>query len=200
MVNADRHWHHSHTRHLSKLIRPYLRPGSAVPTEQERTHCHETLQSLNDFWLSSSSSDKKENVGIARSRWDNTTRSSCGCTTADLLAYEEVVQLPMTGIMTGIMTDLEHQYPIAGAWMARMRTIDHHDAVLALGTLPDQDLTQHEDLTKLLGHATKTGLKTIHAAQDSSTGSNSYEKLVVLPVISVVVVVLRKRFGTIVVA
>jgi glutathione S-transferase len=170
MVDVYMHWHHSHTRHLSKFIRPYLRPGSAVPTEQERIHCHKTLQSLNDFWLSSSSSDKKENVWIA-SRWDNTSRSSF--TIADLLAYEEVVQLPMTGIMT----DLEHQYPTVGAWMARMRTLDHHDAVhaavLALGTLPAQDLTQHENLTKLLGNAAKTGLKAIHAAQDTYIGSNS---------------------------
>lgn len=156
MVDAYMHWHHSHTRHLSKLIRPFLRPEYPEPTVQDQERAHEIFTSIHDFWLGDAE-------WIAARHTQHPTM-----TIADILAYEEMVQLTMTGLIT----EMDEDYPAIFDWMERMGQVKHHDAIHAciaeLGTLE-----KGKDVSKLLGVATKVGLKAIQDAQDSYGSSSS---------------------------
>jgi glutathione S-transferase len=179
MIDAYLHWHHAHTRrNMSKQLMPYVRPGLAqFPNVTGKTsklaerHLHETLTSLNDFWLSRGDATNN-NAWIASSSSTSSTTTPT-CTIADLLAYEELVPLTMTGLLPGLVSSSSYNddvnndndtgsmpvlppdeqrsyYPAVAAWMDRMRTLPYHDAIhasiTALGTLtpPSFDATNSE--------------------------------------------------------
>jgi glutathione S-transferase len=175
MIDAYLHWHHAHTRrNMSKQLMPYVRPGLAqFPNATGKTsklaerHIHETLTSLNDFWLANGDATNN-NAWIASSSSSTSSTTTPTCTIADLLAYEELVPLTMTGLLPGLVSSSNHNnnddidndtnsmpvlppdeqrsyYPAVAAWMDRMRTLPYHDAIhasiAALGTLTPPDMT-----------------------------------------------------------
>ena len=82
---------------------------------------------------------------------------------ADILAYEEIAQATLTGVVTG----LEKDYPNLEAWCNRMKSKDFyqeaHQSLTTLGSLTDQ--SNDTPMMKRLGAATKEGMKAIQEAQ-----------------------------------
>lgn len=84
---------------------------------------------------------------------------------ADLLAYEEVVQM-----LPAYLNLLTFEPPPAvAAWVERMQTLPHHDeAHAALAALGDLTMPSDKPMDKRLGAATKAGMQAIAKAQPGS--------------------------------
>jgi len=144
-IDSYLHWHHTHTRRLAALTRPYLRPDlQATPSEQDEEAAHQVLTSLDRDWL----------------RHDEYMASE-HCSIADILAYEEIAQATLTGVLS-----LTNDYPNLEAWCRRQEAKDHYDAahrsLQTLGSLTDSNETP---MMKRLGAATKEGIKAIQEVQ-----------------------------------
>ncbi|CAB9519717.1 glutathione Stransferase [Seminavis robusta] len=172
-IDSYMHWHHTGTRKLSSFIFPYLRPAEATQVidqdQQLQAKMAATLKSLENGWFA-----------------DMTTEKECflaGGTDpsiADLLAYEEIVQLPMLGLLP--QSQLQAEYPKIAAWTERMARLPFHDPVhIAMTELGDVTDTNNEiPLMKRLGAANKAALQALAEAQtnfpteqDSEATTNS---------------------------
>jgi glutathione S-transferase len=154
-IDSYMHWHHGGTRQLAKLARPYLRPELKTHvTDRDRETCAAVLESLDGAWLQGD---------------DDYIVSSETPTIADILAYEEITQVTMTGALEGI-----DNYPNIISWMNRMSQLPYHKeihtALEVLGNLPEPSDTP---MANRLGAATKAGVAAIMEAQESYLSSKS---------------------------
>jgi glutathione S-transferase len=153
LIDSYMHWHHGGTRQLAKLARPYLRPELKTHvTDQDRENAAAVLESLDRAWLQGD---------------DEYIASSKEPTIADILAYEEITQVTMTGALEGI-----NDYPNLILWMKRMSCLPYHEEIhislKVLGNLPEPSDTP---MQKRLGAATKAGVAAIMEAQESMQAS-----------------------------
>lgn len=151
-VNAFMHWHHNGTRVLAGLFQPIVRSdlGLPTPTETVKRMARATaaLQTLDTFWLR----DAQFIGGLDAP------------SIADLLAYEEVVQLlPGYG---NLMPDATSLFPTVSKWVTRMQGLPMHDAAHAsLASMGDLQAHSDVPMPTRLSAATKAGLKAVAAAQ-----------------------------------
>ena len=163
-IDSYMHWHHTGTRKLSSLVFPYLRPGedgsaSSVSLKDIEAKVTQTLEMLEEGWFASLGTDEddSENRFIAGG-----TQHSI----ADLLAYEEICQLYMLGLVPSDV--LQANYPKIHAWTKRMVQLPYHEqvhvAMVELG-----DVTAHSDvpLAKRLGTANKAAFQALVEAQSN---------------------------------
>jgi glutathione S-transferase len=147
-IDSYLHWHHSGTRSLAAVAAQFLRPDLADDPvmEKGRAAAGKTLDRLSQVWLS-------ESPFIAGSPTPSI---------ADLLAYEEVMQL-LPGAFNLLDAPLE---PKLNAWVERMQGLPLHDEVhascFALGDLRRPNDTP---MAKRLGAATKIGIEALAKAQ-----------------------------------
>jgi len=158
-IDSYMHWHHTGTRTLARLAFPYFRPESNLPvnTDKDRARTFQMLETLETGWFSSLNHDNDDDWFLA---------GGTSPSIADLLAYEEVVQLPMLGLIPDDI--LQQKYPKIGAWTHRMRQLPYHNEVhVALATLGDVTKTIDDDqpVSKRLGAATKAGLQALAQVQ-----------------------------------
>lgn len=158
LIDTYMNWHHTGTRSLAALIRPFLRPELNLPvTKEEREKATKVLESLENGWLQGE---------------DDYIATSDAPTIADLLAYEELVQ----GIMLGTLPqETLDEYPNIQQWVHRMSKLPFHDEVhTALSVLGNVVEPSETPLPKRLGAATKAGMAALKQAQESySTTSTS---------------------------
>lgn len=159
-IDAYLHWHHTNTRRIAALTMPYTRPElnqSATTSQQEEAQerAAAVLSQLDRAWLGR---DGDGNSYLALpDRY----------TIADVLAYEEIAQAALTGVV-----DIsESDYPNLAAWCRRLEQRDFyqeaHQALRSLGSLTSNDDTAPPPMMKRLGAATKDGMKAIQEAQAS---------------------------------
>ena len=162
-IDSYMHWHHTGTRALSAYMFPYLREVQKDATyfEKERARTLQTLQTLEEGWfatLTSRAGDAEDDLFLAGGDHHSI---------ADMLAYEEVVQLTELGLLQEDM--LSQDFPKVSAWMGRMKQLPYHEeAHRALVTLGDVTVASTEDdspMSRRLGAATKAGLKALAEAQ-----------------------------------
>ena len=166
LVDAYLHWHHHNTRLLRVCIGPYLRPD--IPLQGERSQrqwerVRSVLQALNDFWL--------------QHGWIGSDH----VTIADLVAYEEVVQLTITGLINdsrivGFDGVWNVVFPNVHSWVERMERLPFHDVVHAcLRALGPLNPERVPEMRQVVVAASKAGLKAMRRAQESY--SRNYSKL-----------------------
>jgi glutathione S-transferase len=149
LIDSYMHWHHEGTRAaMTQLTVPFLRPDLPLSvTNQSRQSVGRTLSKLDQAWL-------KDTLFLTSNE-----RPSI----ADLLAYEEIAQATMTGILEELTPD---NYPRLYDWVSRMQELpfhtEAHAALKALGSLAEES---EVPLAKRLGIATKAGLKALEDAQ-----------------------------------
>lgn len=149
-VDSYLHWHHTGTRALATLAATHLRPDMKLTvTEADRRDILQKLTVLNDAWLVEDYIAGKD-VSIA-----------------DFMAYEEIAQLYMTGLLEELP-----EYPNVHKWVHRMEQLPFHkEAHVALTTLGNLAEPNEVTLTKRLGAATKAGIEALKQAQESFTVS-----------------------------
>ena len=145
-INGFMSWHHSGTRSLAMVLKPHIRPDLGVMDETQKAAveaaAHSTLETLGRVFLADSPF----------------LAGSTSASFADLLAYEEVIQLPASKLLA--IEDATVQ-----AWMEKMEQLPYHDEVHAsLTTLGDLKSPNETPMQKRLGAATKAGLEAIKAA------------------------------------
>lgn len=174
------HWHHSGLRpFMAKLVEPHLRSDLVHDTsmnawKENRTKAHGALEKFDRSWFLSS--DQTSYIG------GETTPSI-----ADLLAFEEVIQVTSTGLLLDSPSDeakeatdqmLESMYPNIFRWIQGMKSLPFYDNVHVpihiLGNLSsyasppsskDEIMSRQKQMQKLLGSATKDGLQALQNAQ-----------------------------------
>jgi glutathione S-transferase len=140
-IDSYLHWHHVGTRQLAKLSAEYLRPDLKVVID--RPQILQQLARLNDAWLV------------------DDYIAGTDLSIADFLAYEEVAQL----YMTGLLDDLP-EYPKVHAWVRRMEQLPYHkEAHAALTTLGNLAEPNEMSMPKRLGAATKAGMEAYKQVQ-----------------------------------
>jgi len=150
LIDSYMHWHHTGTRSLAALQRPFLRPELKLQvTDEDREKAMKVLESLNNGWLQGD---------------DDFIATSEEPTIADLLCYEEVAQC----VMTGTLEQGLGEFPNVSAWVNRMSELPYHDEVhtslKVLGSLVEPSETS---MPKRLGAATKEGVAALKEAQKS---------------------------------
>jgi glutathione S-transferase len=171
-IDSYMHWHHHGTRNLARVAFPYLRPESNKSVnDHDRNRAWDALRALEDGWFAmnsaSSFSSKHNDRGPFLAGFQEHS-------IADLLAYEEVVQLTALGLLHNLQKD----YPKVHAWTKRMSQLPFHDEVhVSLYTLGDvTDAKNDTPFSKRLGTATKTGLRALATAQDDFEEDSSHKK------------------------
>jgi glutathione S-transferase len=149
LIDSYMHWHHTGTRSLAALLRPHIRPELNLQvTDADYEKATKILDSLNNGWLQGQ---------------DGFIATSDEPTIADLLAFEEVVQVETTGTLGSIALD---DYPNVSAWVDRMKQLPHydqvHESLTVLGNLVEPNETS---MPKRLGAATKAGVAALQEAQ-----------------------------------
>ena len=149
LIDSYMHWHHTGTRSLAALQKPYLRPELQIQvTDEDREKALKVLESLNNGWLQGD---------------DGFIATADEPTIADLLAYEEIAQGQMTGTLEGL-----DEFRNLSAWVSRMSQLPYHDEVhtplKVLGNLVGPSETP---MPKRLGAATKEGIAALKKAQES---------------------------------
>ena len=148
MIDSYLHWHHTGTRSLATLSAIHLRPDMKLAvTETNRSEILQKLAVLNDAWLT-------ENYIAGND-----------LSIADFMAYEEIAQLYMTGLLEELP-----EYPNVHRWVQQMEQLPYHkEAHVALTTLGNLAEPNEVTLTKRLGAATKAGIDAFQQAQKSYT-------------------------------
>lgn len=155
-IDSYMHWHHTGTRRLSALSYPYLRPdmGESKDDEKDRARSVAILQDLEEGWFCKVSS-APDDVYLA---------GGTGPSIADLLAYEDVAQLTLMGLLKEDV--LQTHCPKVLAWMHRMEQVPYYEDVhAALVALGDVTAETEVPLHKRLGAANKKGLQALNNAQ-----------------------------------
>ena len=161
-INAFMSWHHGGTRQLARLVQPFLRPDLGEVDEAvfaaRVNDARAVLATLSSAWLR----DGRDAPFIG---------GSATPTFADLLAYEEVYQLPALGLLA-----VDDEYPVLAEWCARMARLPGHAAAHAaldaLGDLRGGAANAEGGgaaplpMGKRLGLATKAGMKALAEAQE----------------------------------
>lgn len=149
-IDSYMHWHHNGTRTLAKVALPYLRPESnQKTTDEDQKKASDVLRTLDEGWFSS---EEGEFLGCFKE-----------VSIADLLAYEEVIQLASMGLLDKNL----REYPKLFAWTQQMNQLPFHEEVhMALRSLGDvTDNTDDTPMPKRLSRATKAGLQALSDAQ-----------------------------------
>lgn len=147
IVNSFMHWHHRDgARQLAKLQVSKIRPDLGyITTDKDMEQAHQVLQALEEGWL----------------RNDDFVAGP-DLTIADMMAYEELVQVTMMGLLPQVT-----EYPRVQAWMDRMTQVPYHDeahlSLQILGSLAEDNETP---LQQRLGKATKAAMKVLKEVQD----------------------------------
>ena len=128
LIDQYLHWHHENTRkvtmgYLAVLLRADMdlnsfNPSSLITTRKLANY---SLKIIENVWLSKHDYIVDDRVSLA-----------------DILCYEEVVQLKQWDIIK----DADKKYPNIFKWIARMEKLNGHDKV-------------HRILTKMNGYITK---------------------------------------------
>lgn len=140
-IDSYLHWHHVGTRQIAKLAAEHLRPDLKLVID--RPQILQQLTKLNDAWLM------------------DDYIAGTDLSIADFLAYEEVAQL----YMTGLLDDLP-EYPKVHAWVQRMEQLPYHkEAHAALTTLGNLVEPNEMSMAKRLGAATKAGMEAYKLVQ-----------------------------------
>ena len=177
------HWHHSGLRpFMAKLIEPHLRSDLVHDTrpnvyKENLTKAHIALELMNRCWFPSQfSSDHPIFIGGEKTP-----------SIADILAFEEVIQVASTGLLLEVpdkdassMTDemMKSQYPNIAQWIQGMKGLPFYDAVhlpiqilgnlsshTSLPTSNEETMARQKQMQKLLGLATKDGIRALLDAQ-----------------------------------
>lgn len=151
-IDSYLHSHHTGTRQLARLIQPHIRPDLNIPVnpEKEAERIKKVLGSLEDGWLRDDPYIAGQDLSIA-----------------DILAYEEMAQVYMTGLLPQW-----EDYSRVAAWIRRMQQIPLHDeshvSLTTLGNLREENDTP---MDRRLALATKMALKAYKEAQQSYVSS-----------------------------
>lgn len=151
LIDSYLHWHHENTRLIATLTMPYTRPDlNRTCTQEQESRVQSVLESLDQGWLAN----------------DAYIGGSDQASVADLLAYEEIAQASMTGVLE---ETISQSHPNLQAWMNRMEALPFHDAahasLVALGNLKEP--ADDTPMMKRLGAATKEGMKALQDAQQT---------------------------------
>lgn len=158
-IDSYMHWHHTGTRSLSAYMYPYLREvqKDASYFEKEQARTLQTLQTLEGGWFAENNTNIMVDLYIAGGDHPSI---------ADLLAYEEIVQLTELGLLDEDDV-VSQQFPSIFAWMCRMKQLPYyeqvHRSLVTLGDVTDE--ASSSPMSKQLGAATKAGLKALEEAQ-----------------------------------
>jgi glutathione S-transferase len=161
-IDSYMHWHHTGTRRLSSAVFPYLRQGedgSAIQDKEKgRKTLEEILQSLEEGWFSSLATTENNDTE------DCFLAGGTQHSIADLLAYEEICQLYMLGVVP--QNFLQQTYPRIHAWTIRMAQLPYHEQVhVSMLVLGDVTVDSDVPLVKRLGTANKAALQALKEAQ-----------------------------------
>ena len=164
-IDSYMHWHHTGTRSLSAYMYPYLRDVQKDDSyfEKERARTLQTLQTLEEGWFSTHAAAATNNNNTV----DFYIAGGDHPSIADLLAYEEIVQLTELGLLDEVQV-VSQQFPKVFAWLGRMKQLPYYEEVhRSLVTLGDVTNTDEigDPMSKRLGAATKAGLKALAEAQ-----------------------------------
>ena len=155
-------WHHNATRQVAFLNTPIIRPDMPQPSDEELAARHakadSVLATLADGWLGGAGAGSTVG-GIGRGGFLGGAESA---TIADLLCYEEVVQVsPRYANVLDVSA-----HPRLEAWFDRMAGLPYHDAAHAsIEALGDLRAPNEVPIGKRLGAATKAGLTAYAEAQ-----------------------------------
>lgn len=149
MVNSFMHWHHRDgARQLAKLQVSKIRPDLGyTTTDKDMEQAHQVLKALEEGWL-----QKEDFVAGPH------------VTIADMMAYEEIIQVTMMGLLPQVA-----EYPRVQAWMDRMKKVPYHEeAHLSLQLLGSLAVENNEmpPLQTRLGKATKGAMKVLKEVQE----------------------------------
>jgi glutathione S-transferase len=149
-IDSYMHWHHSGTRVLAMLVGPLISAGSKYTVQDRyRERAYKTLEHLEHSWL-------KMNPG------EEFIVGGDGPSIADLLCYEEIAQVTMTG-----MIELDDEFPNIRAWVKRMQQLPYHEeAHMALKTLGNLTEPNDTPMRDRLRAATQAGLSAMQKAQE----------------------------------
>ena len=152
LIDSYMHWHHTGTRSLAALLRPHLRPELNLQvSDADYEKATNVLKSLNNAWLQGT---------------DGFIATPDEPTIADLLAFEEVVQVERTGTLGDGVASLD-EYPNVSAWVDRMKQLPHYDAVhTSLNVLGNLVEPNEMTMPKRLAAATKAGVAALKEAQE----------------------------------
>jgi len=186
------HWHHLGLRpYMAKLIEPHLRSDLVHDTSPSaivdiRSKAHSALEQLDRSWYTPTSTSDSSSISNPTIFLGGETSPSI----ADLLAFEEVIQVTSTGLLLESPIDrhdeamsrtdhlLQNKFPNVFQWIQGMKSLpfyDHvHVPIHILGNLSpysvpavskDEIVLRQKQMQKLLGIATKEGMKTLIEAQ-----------------------------------
>lgn len=95
---------------------------------------------------------------------------------ADLLAYEDVAQLTLLGLL--LESILQSDYPQIHAWLKRMEKVPFHDEIYqAMTTLDDVTIETDVPFPKRLGAANERGIQVLMGVQSSFEEEKLQSKL-----------------------
>lgn len=163
-VNSYMHWHHNATRSLAFLNTPIIRPDMGEVTDEEmaarKVRAGSTLGALADGWLGGEGRSKSSVGGLGRGGFLGGSEAP---TVADLLAYEEVVQVSERYL--NLVDTSAH--PRVADWLDRMGELPYHaEAHAALQSLGDLAAPNETPIPKRLAAATKAGMQALKAVQE----------------------------------
>jgi len=176
MIDSYMHWHHTHTRLVSKPFGRKIKPHLKIDlTTNDESFIQDVMTRIDTGWLSQSSEQQQQQ------------QSSCGksCyiggfdtpSIADIIAYGEL----STVTMTNLVPIDENKFRNLSSWMKQMSTLPYHDeshvALSTLGDLSSSTTIDDDDdddisssstnipIEKRLGAATKAGIASFEKAQ-----------------------------------
>jgi glutathione S-transferase len=180
------HWHHTGLRpFMAKLVEPHLRSDLVHDTstgvlKENLSRAHGALELLDRSWLPNPSNQDSLYIG-----------GEAHPSIADLLAFEEVIQVTSTGLLlespdpnanTTVDQMMKTRYPNVWHWMQGMMKLPFYDQVhvpiqilgnLSLFTSPsisnDEQTARQKQMQKILGSATKDGLRALVEAQSNKS-------------------------------
>jgi len=144
-IDSYMHWHHTGTRKLTTEMSPFLRPDlDTMNIVKDRIRIMDTLRDLEESWFANVASTPDDlYLAVGRS-----TRPSI----ADLLAYEDVAQLTLLGLL--LESILQSDHPQIHAWLKRMEKVPFNDEIYqAMTTLDDVTIETDVPFPKCLGAA-----------------------------------------------
>mmetsp|Transcript_12869 Transcript_12869/g.35618 ORF Transcript_12869/g.35618 Transcript_12869/m.35618 type:complete len:405 (-) Transcript_12869:105-1319(-) len=181
-IDSYLHWHHTNTRGLGRTTSTYLIPGRrqqqqqssssslslpSIQQQQQAVGIHKILKRLEHGWLRPTTTTTIEESHTRQQQQQVTEEPSCFIaggplpSIADLLCYDEIVQVTWTGLLEEDSSHGSHHsnrsssssssddqppsptlqslYPNVLSWMKRMEQVPYHDpvhaALKALGRL-----------------------------------------------------------------
>mmetsp|Transcript_15936 Transcript_15936/g.26989 ORF Transcript_15936/g.26989 Transcript_15936/m.26989 type:complete len:254 (-) Transcript_15936:46-807(-) len=147
-IDSYMHWHHTGTRALARIAAGHLRPDLALKSDKAKNDqiAKRVLGSLENGWLEHDPYIAGPELSIA-----------------DVLAYEEIAQAHLTGLLPQI-----DEFPRVLAWTQRMTQLPlYAESHTALTTLGDLSVPSDTPLPKRLAAATKAAMQAYKQAQET---------------------------------